>query len=165
MKEILIDYTKYNQWANRLIIETLLALPVEKWDQEVGGSFGSLRKTVYHIFGAESIWLQRIEMKENAIFPVPEMDADIFSVCREWQDVSTHILAFVEKQFDDRAFEHEFVYKTLKNQQFKNRVYDAIHHCMNHSTFHRGQLVHMARELGITIIPSTDFITYCREKK
>lgn len=165
MKEILIDYTTYNLWANKLIIDVLLNVSKEDWDKDLGGSFGTLRKTVYHIFGAESIWIQRIEMKENPIFPEPDMNADIRVVCNDWQDISAQMLAFVEKQFDDRGFSHEFVYKTLKNQQFKNRVYDAIHHCMNHSTFHRGQLVHMARMLGETKIPSTDFITYCRENK
>lgn len=165
MKEILIDYTKYNVWANRIIIEVLLTIPKEKWDLELGGSFGTLRKTVYHLFGAESIWMQRIEMKENPEFPTPDLDTDITKVCKEWQDISLKLHAFVEKQYDDRAFAHEFIYKSIKKDIFKNRVYDVIHHCMNHSSFHRGQLVHMARELGVTKIPSTDYITFCREKK
>jgi uncharacterized damage-inducible protein DinB len=40
-----------------------------------------------------------------------------------------------------------------------------IWHCINHQSFHRGQLVTFARQLGITDIPSTDYIVYLREKK
>jgi uncharacterized damage-inducible protein DinB len=35
-----------------------------------------------------------------------------------------------------------------------------IHHVMNHSTYHRGQLVTMGRELGFMDPPKTDFMQY-----
>jgi uncharacterized damage-inducible protein DinB len=39
-----------------------------------------------------------------------------------------------------------------------------IHHCMNHSTYHRGQIVTIARNLELTDPPSTDFMRYVRLK-
>lgn len=39
---------------------------------------------------------------------------------------------------------------------------EMIHHCMNHSTYHRGQLTTMARQLGVRNIPATDMIAYLR---
>jgi len=40
-----------------------------------------------------------------------------------------------------------------------------IMHCMNHSTYHRGQIITLLRELGATEIPGTDMIAYIREIK
>jgi uncharacterized damage-inducible protein DinB len=165
MKQILLDYTQYNMWANKRIIDILKPLSNENIDQDLGGSFNTIRQTIYHIWGAESIWFQRLQLVEHIQIPQENFDGDFYEACDVWQSVSKSMIEFVRKQYDDRAFEHQFIYKTLKKGIFKNTVFDAIHHCMNHSTFHRGQLVNYARMLGVTKIPSTDYITYCREKK
>jgi uncharacterized damage-inducible protein DinB len=165
MKHILLAYTQYNLWANKRIIDILLKVSKEELDQDLGGSFSTIRKTMYHIWGAESIWYQRLNMVEHVSIPQENFVGDFQAACNAWQDVSTLINEFVAKQYDDRGFEHEFAYRALKNTPMKSKVFDAIHHCMNHSTFHRGQLVNYARMIGITKIPSTDYITYCREKK
>jgi len=40
-----------------------------------------------------------------------------------------------------------------------------VHHCMNHSTYHRGQLITLARQLGMKEgVPSTDLLYFSREK-
>jgi uncharacterized damage-inducible protein DinB len=165
MKQILLAYTQYNLWANKRIIELFSNLDDDMLDKDLGGSFHTIRKTVYHIWGAESIWHQRLNMVEHVSIPQENYVGDFQAACKAWQDVSTMINEFVAKQYDDRGFEHEFAYRALKNTPMKSNVFDAIHHCMNHSTFHRGQLVNYARMIGITKIPSTDYITYCREKK
>ena len=67
MKPILFDYTQYNVWANALLIDLLKNLNDEQLDQDLGGSFDTVRKTLYHIWGAESIWMQRLQMAEQVI--------------------------------------------------------------------------------------------------
>ncbi len=165
MKQILLDYTKYNVWANNRVINLLKDLPDEQLDRVLGGSFPTVRKTVYHVWGAESIWYQRLHMAEHIMIPQENFEGDFSAACTEWQKISYQFTEFVEKQFDDRGFGHEFVYRSLKKEVMKSKVWEAIHHCMNHSTFHRGQLINYARMLGLTSIPSTDQITYSREKK
>ena len=36
---------------------------------------------------------------------------------------------------------------------------------MNHSTYHRGQIITILRELGVTTLPTTDLMAYFRETK
>jgi uncharacterized damage-inducible protein DinB len=43
-------------------------------------------------------------------------------------------------------------------------VYHVLHHIFNHSTYHRGQLVTMLRQLGSKDIPATDFIAFVKKK-
>lgn len=39
-----------------------------------------------------------------------------------------------------------------------------VQHCTNHSTYHRGQLITLARQLGIKKeVPSTDLLYFSRE--
>lgn len=165
MKQILLDYTRYNTWANARLIALLKTLDEDALDRDLGGSFPTVRETVFHIWGAESIWYQRLLMNEHITIPHENFEGDFADACTAWQSVSVQFTAFTEKQFDDRAFEHEFIYHTLKKERMKSKVWEALHHCMNHSTFHRGQLINYCRMLGLTKIPGTDQITFSREKK
>jgi uncharacterized damage-inducible protein DinB len=165
MKQLLLSYTQYNLWANKRLIDLLKNLSNEELDKELGGSFKTVRETINHIWGAESIWMQRLLMAEKIQIPYENFDGDFMDACTKWQVVSKSYVDFANKQFDERSFEHEFIYKNLKNETFKSKVWECIHHCMNHSTFHRGQLINYCRILGLKKIPSTDMITYLREKK
>jgi uncharacterized damage-inducible protein DinB len=164
MKETLLQFARYNVWANKRIIEAMLKLDEELFDKEVVSSFSSIRKTVLHVWGAESIWLQRLELKEQPVWIADSFDGSFTEACNEWQKASEALLQFVEKQFDDRAFEHVFQYYNLKKQSFKNPVYATLLHVCNHGTYHRGQLITMIRQLGATKIPETDFIVFVRLK-
>ena len=73
MKETLLQYAKYNLWANSRMIEVLAKLSEEKLDMEIESSFPTIRKTVWHCVRAEDIWLQRLNLVGN---PVWMDDAD-----------------------------------------------------------------------------------------
>lgn len=165
MKQIFLDLLRYNVWANARIISLLEHLTEEQSIQSLGGSFPSVRETVFHIWNAESIWWQRLMMQEQIILPTENFNGGMKEAGEAWQMVSKELLNFCEKIYDDRGLEHEFVYHNLKKEPMKSKVSECLQHVCNHSTFHRGQLVNYLRMLGVTKIPSTDFITFCREKK
>jgi uncharacterized damage-inducible protein DinB len=165
MKELLLQYARYNIWANKLMIDITLAQDVAILDTEVVSSFPSLRQTVYHTWGAESIWLQRLQLAEHPVWEPTEFAGTFEEACAAWQQASNDLLQFVEKQYDDSALIHVFQYYDLKKNSYKTPVYQALHHVFNHGTYHRGQLITMLRQLGVTKLPSTDFITYVRHVK
>ncbi|HUP48779.1 MAG TPA: DinB family protein [Thermoanaerobaculia bacterium] len=47
-------------------------------------------------------------------------------------------------------------------EPFTNRFLDVLFHVVNHSNYHRGQLITMLRQVG-AIPPGTDLIVYRRE--
>ena len=63
MKDLLLQYTKYNLWANTKLlgfIESAAAKDPAVLDKEIPSSFNTLRKTLYHIYYAENIWYKRL---------------------------------------------------------------------------------------------------------
>ena len=164
MKEILLRYTAYNVWANKQISETLRSLSIEEAERELGGSFPSVRKTITHLWLAESVWIQRLKMAEHILIPADDGTADLGELCDNWIGCSQAISDFTEKIHDDRGLEHQFHYTNIKGEHQKSAVWECLQHVGNHSTFHRGQLINYLRMLGKTNIPSTDFITSCRKK-
>jgi uncharacterized damage-inducible protein DinB len=72
-------------------------------------------------------------------------------------------LNFIEQQ-DDSFFTSSISYKDLAGNAHTNKNSEIIFHVMNHSSFHRGQLVTMLRNTGFEgKMPRTDMIVYFRE--
>ncbi len=151
---------KYNVWANTKVAEILCTLTTDELQQEIISSFSSIQKTVLHIWDAEFIWLNRINGIPITTFPSKAYSnnsaIDAFVNCSlDWQ-------VLMENK-SDAYFDELCSYTNLQQKVFNNRMGDIVIHCMNHSTYHRGQLITMLRQLGKEQLPSTDFITFLRE--
>jgi len=70
---------------------------------------------------------------------------------------------FVSELTDERL-SSVLIYKTMEGKQFSNILWQMMQHLINHSTYHRGQVVTMLRQLGVKPI-GTDLITFYREKQ
>ncbi|MBD0289476.1 MAG: DinB family protein [Flavisolibacter sp.] len=164
MKELLLQFSTYNIWANELLLCTITKLPEEKQKQVVPSSFESLFKTLLHMWDAESIWWQRMKLQERIVAPgenfsgtMNEIATGLLNQNRQWQ-------AWVSDA-QERMLEHVFQYQNSKREQFKQPIYQMLLHLFNHGTYHRGQLVNMLRQLEVSPIPQTDFIVWSRRKK
>jgi uncharacterized damage-inducible protein DinB len=164
MKELLKQYAAYNGWANQRILDVIVVLPEEKQLAEIPSSFSSLFKTVLHIWDAENGWWQRMKLQERIIFPnehfkgdMKEMTAGLLQQSKQWEEWVSNT--------SDLMLEHVFQYKNVKGEQFKMPIYQMLHHVFNHSTYHRGQLINMLRQLEIDKVPETDFVLWARGKK
>ncbi len=163
LKETILKYTHYNIWANQRILNEIVAAGDEKVDKEIPSSYPSVRKTLYHIYDAESIWLSRLK-NENATWPASK---NFSGTLQDFSKVmiakSNEFAAYVES-LDEKMLSENFTYKNIAGKEFSNARIDSIHHCMNHSSQHRGQLITMLRIAGHSHFEDMDFIIYCREK-
>ena len=162
MKEILVNYTEYNLWANTKLLDVLKGIEPSLLDKELKSSFPSLRKTMHHIWGGQEVWLQRLSGKSLTSFPEPINDLAEFR--KAFVACSQSYIDLV-KEKDEKYFTQVCSYKAFVGTSYTNTHWEMIMHCMNHSTYHRGQIVTMLREVGLTTIPSTDLMGYFREMK
>jgi uncharacterized damage-inducible protein DinB len=162
MKELLLNYVRYNQWANRRLGEIFAQLSDEQLDREMKSSFPTIRKTAFHIYGAEKVWMSRLAGVSPSSFPALENSG--FAVSR-FSEAADEFVALLEGK-DESFFTAMNSFKNLKGEVSDQPVHEMIMHCMNHSTFHRGQLVTMIREAGWNgALPSTDLVNYNRGKQ
>lgn len=165
MKESLLQYARYNIWANAQLAAVLLKLTEEQLDMEIQSSFPSIRKTVYHMWSAEDIWLQRLNLVEQAIWAETGFSGDFKEAMENWTEASRGLAAFIDKQFNDAAFLHVMQYYNLKKQSVKLPVHVCLMQVLNHASYHRGQLVTMLRQVGVKKIPATDFFVFASKYK
>ncbi len=164
MKELLTDYIKYNIWANERICKALASLSPSVLDKELNSSFNTLRKTVYHIWGAEWIWYQRLHGMNPTTFPGDSFKGDFTEFQLEFLQQSGKFFVYISNA-SEKQLSKDLTHKNMKGDEFTNKISNILLHLMNHSTYHRGQIVTMLRTLGVTSIPATDFIAYIRERE
>ncbi|WP_343688484.1 DinB family protein [Chitinophaga sp.] len=162
MKEVVLNMAGYNYWANQRLAAVLKKLADEQLDQEVVSSFPSIRQTVYHMWDAESVWKQRIDLVEKTQKPAPQFQGTFGSACDEWMLVSRQLLEMVQ-QINPVKLSHTVAYYNGRKQYGKLTVIEILMHVFNHATYHRGQLVTLLRQVGVSKIPGTDYNKYVKK--
>ena len=148
-------YAYYNAWANRKYVNWLENKESELFERDVPSSFSSLKTTLLHIWETERFWLSVLQQRP---FPKPLRDGfdgtlnDIFGGIVLHSDVFAE---YVNTLSDEQILEN--VSLVTPWAQGTRPRFDFIQHCMNHSTYHRGQIVTIGRNLEITDAPMTDY--------
>lgn len=161
-KEHLLKLALYNLWANQKCCEFIADAGEERADLIQKSSFPTIRKTLYHIWDAEIVWIKRLHGQNIGTWP-PSADfkGNLKEAMVEILNNSRLFYPFIEKK-TDLEISNSLSYPTTNNKVQVSAIIDMIHHCFNHSTYHRGQIITLLHGSNYTKIDSTDFITYCR---
>ncbi|TNE58314.1 MAG: DNA polymerase [Bacteroidetes bacterium] len=160
-QDLLIDFSRYNHWANDRMIHWLRSKPAGILMTETSSSFPSIYATLLHIWGAEDIWLRRLKGASPTDFIANTFRGskeDLFAGLLGNSQAFTDFLISAGPVF----FEEKLAYQNTKGQAFHTPNPQVALHCLQHSTYHRGQIVTMGRSLGLTDPPQTDYIAYLR---
>jgi len=151
----------YNAWANRRALDACGVLTDEQFTRNLGSSFRSVRDTLVHILGAEWFWLERWHGRSPSALPPAEQYPNLASVRAGWTEVEGNLLRFVAgRTAEDLArVQH---YRTTEGNPHSQPLWQMLQHLVNHSTYHRGQVTTMLRQMGIAPAAS-DLILYYRE--
>jgi uncharacterized damage-inducible protein DinB len=166
IKQQLLEYAQYNLWANRQLTGLFATLDDTLVNQEIVSSFPSIRKTLMHLWDVETLWLKRLQAEAATDFPSKNFDGDNATLYQHLIDISTEFARFVAAQ-PETYFVSPLGFSFLATPEKRDEQLpkDMIHHCLNHQTMHRGQLITMARQLGVTQFPRTDYIIWVRDER
>ncbi|MBV9889128.1 MAG: DinB family protein [Acidobacteria bacterium] len=156
---------EYDRWANHSVLEAAATLSVEQFTRDLGGSFRSVRDTLVHIVAGEWGWLTI--WKELALTSAfvtdlwtrigitfdPNAYPDIAAVQAKWGEVEREQIEFVNGVTD------ESLGRMLPIRTTQISLAHLMQHMANHSTYHRGQISLMMRQLGAEPV-ATDFARF-----
>jgi len=160
--ELLQLLFQYNLWADLRTLDACSSLTTEQFARDLGSSFGSVRDTLAHLYGAEWIWNERFQGRSPSGLPATSSFSDLASVGVKLEEMDRYYIDYVAKltpQDLDRAIR----YKSIAGVEFTNSLWQCLHQLTNHATYHRGQVVTLLRQLGVKPV-STDLIGYYREQ-
>jgi len=152
----------YNRWANQRALSAVARLDNQAFLRNLGNSFSSVRDTLAHILGAEWIWLERWQGRSPAALLSAADFESTQSLEARWQTVETERSRFIETLTPPRLQE-EIAYTNRLGQRCAYPLWQQMVHVVNHSTYHRGQITTLLRQLGAEAV-ATDLLAYYDEK-
>ena len=156
-----LELFDYNAWANRTIFAAVAQLPQDEYFRDLKSSYGGIHGTLCHVVWAEQLWLHRWKGKPNPAVP-QGTDLRTLTEARErWEAVEAERGAFVATLADARLDDTKLV-KPSSGGEYVHTFRQMFRHFVNHSSYHRGQIVTFLRQLG-SKPPSTDLILYYRK--
>jgi len=144
------------------LLEVIAALTGDQYKKDLHSSFGGIQGTLVHILSANQVWLYRWigrepEPLKNENFPAIEI------VKKQWDTYQCEIGNFLQS-LTEAKLNALLQYSDFKGNTYAQPMCQQMQHKVNHSSYHRGQLVMMLRQLRTAVV-STDLITYIKQKE
>jgi uncharacterized damage-inducible protein DinB len=150
------NYAGYNLWANATLINWLRTKPADVLAKEVPSSFNTIQATIVHIWKTQRYWLSVIKRSEPDGFD--EFTGTLEDAFKGLVEQSDLFADYVNTMTDEAIEESTLVVSPWFQCDFQN--FEYIMQVMNHSTYHRGQIITIGRNLGFTDAPMTDYNFY-----
>ena len=142
----------YNRWANARMIEAASKLTAEQFTTDLQSSHRSVRDTLAHILAAQWIWLERWKGTSPKALLDPSDFPTVESVRKRLSEVESECAGFIDGLTDESLGE-AITYTNTKGEQWTYPLGQMLQHVANHSTYHRGQVTTMLRQLGAEVSP------------
>jgi uncharacterized damage-inducible protein DinB len=150
----------YNSWANERVLRSLLPVDQDVFASNQQASHGSIRGIIAHIAAAEWIWLERWK-GSSPLMLLPESEFETVELAKQRLNKIDHDLQEFTSQLTQADLDGSRGYKTTEGQAYSNILSDMLLHVVNHSSYHRGQIITLLRQVGAAP-QSTDFILFVR---
>jgi uncharacterized damage-inducible protein DinB len=162
---------RYNAWANDRVLDAVAPLPPDAFLHDLGNGSGSVRDTLTHIVWSEWIWLQRWNGETQLVFQPADFarapaglvfsPADFPNVdsLRERSKAVEQGIAEFLGRLDPGRLEAVSEYTLVTGETWRCPLWRQLYHGVNHSSYHRGQVAMMLRQLSY-LPASTDFVSY-----
>ncbi|MFN7940688.1 MAG: DinB family protein [Thermoanaerobaculia bacterium] len=148
----------YTMWADRQVLDSLAAVSAEDLTRETGTSFHSLLGTMAHVLGAEQLWLSRFLGVPMPKLPGIDDYADLAILRSSFEELWPQLEFFLAALADEQLA-RDFTWTNSKGETHTRPFRQALLHVVNHSTYHRGQVVSLMRQMGYAP-PSTDLVYF-----
>jgi uncharacterized damage-inducible protein DinB len=152
---------RYNSWATEQVLDAVSRLTQADFTRDLKSGFGCIRDTLTHLLWGEWIWLQRWKGVSPTIVFSPADFPNVATLREQLQSVAAERTDFLDNLTTEQL-QQVIEYSNLKGEIWRYPLWQQLYHVVNHSTYHRGQVATMLRQLGVVPSP-TDFLVYYDE--
>ena len=129
---------RYNQWANHLILESAEKAGPERFLAHSPSSFGSLRGTLVHIYGAEYIWRMRFDKGISpSSLPAENDFPDLVSLKTAWEQEMLAMEPYTKRLGGE--IPNSIKYTNTRGVNFETSLWQIMLHLVNHGTQFRSE--------------------------
>jgi uncharacterized damage-inducible protein DinB len=150
------NLTLYNRWANTRLLEASAALNAEERERDLCASFNSPQGTLIHILWGERGWLSFWQTGNFVPLPAHGDYPDFPALREAWKHHDEAYVTYL------RGLAQQALNSPRTLDATTYTLGELIQHALNHSTYHRGQVALLLRQLGHTP-PFTDYHDFLAE--
>ena len=150
----------YNFWAYQQVWDRIKKLDEEKFTEDIGYSWGSLRNHFVHVASVDTRWFARVRGHVVPDKLNPEDFSTLADVERLWDVTYRDLNPVIESMVDAKLYES--ITYTARGQQYTQPAWKILLHVLNHGTDHRAQMLYTLDKLGGETFEQ-DFIYYLRD--
>lgn len=144
---------QYNAWANARLYDSCAALSDDDYRRERKAFFGSIHKTLNHIYVVDQLWRGRIEGRKAAVKSLAEVPFETFEDLRAAREAEDAALIRLMGTLSEQNLEDVVVYDFLDGTRGDAPLTVLLITLFNHQTHHRGQVHVMLTQSGVSPPP------------
>jgi uncharacterized damage-inducible protein DinB len=160
--EEILTLFQYDEWATKRTIESVSPLSEEQYKSDLKSSYGGIHGTLFHIYWADCLWLERWKGNSQSVPVTADQIQGLSALNDLWEVYRKNLNAFLAN-ITDTKLSTPFSYADSKGNKHAEPLYQQMQHRINHSSYHRGQIVTMLRQIGGKP-QGTDLISFYRTK-
>jgi uncharacterized damage-inducible protein DinB len=142
---------RYNDWQNENVYSAANTLSDDLRRQDGGAFFGSIHRTLSHIFWGDSVWMHRIAqtpMPNCSIAASPDFIADWAELCTARASLDAVIQQWAANVSEGWLKSDISWYSGATQREWTKPVSGIVVHFFNHQTHHRGQVHALLTRFG-----------------
>jgi uncharacterized damage-inducible protein DinB len=133
-------------------------LTPDQYAKDMQSSHPSVRDTFIHSISAEWIYVQRVNGLSPKALWSPSDYPTVTKLQERWVKLAHEQTGYLST-LTDESLNRTITYINLVGQPFTYPLWQILEHAVNHSTYHRGQITTMLRQLGAKP-EATDLLLY-----
>jgi uncharacterized damage-inducible protein DinB len=140
------DHIGYTAWASLRLIEAASKLSHEELTRDFQTADKTVLDTLLHVYFADRIWLARLKGEPFSGRPT-ESERSLDFLQSAWPDLYDHWRVWAASLTAESPA-REVTYLDLKQNRYKQPLWQIVLHVVNHGTHHRGQAAGFMRSMG-----------------
>lgn len=144
----ILDKLDFNRWADNEIFSVIKGHDLTE----------EIRLAISHNFNALDIWIHRMNGSVSSTPVWQEHDR------KDWSKLFDQAFFQILNLINQKEISEIIAYKNLEGTAHQASILDILTHLVNHSTYHRGQVIKLLQKEGLPTL-STDFINYTYQRK
>ena len=154
LKISITNNVDYNIWVSEQLVNWLKNFPEELLQKECPSSFNSIARTLKHISDTQLYWSSMIRETKTPSFDYMARDVTIATEFENLVGEAKILAAYVKENIE--AMNDPYL---IESPWFSANFpkFEYLQHLIIHTTYHRGQIVTIGHNVGVTKAPMMDY--------
>lgn len=154
--------TRYNQWANNMLLDSIAILPSNEVTKKRAASFGGMSFALAHIAIVDQIWRAHLLGMDHGFKSLSSESPDSLELLgKKLNEIGDWYIQYADTM-SESLLNEKIDFSFVDGGAGKMTRGDILIHVCNHKALHRGDIADMFFQSGF-IPPSIDLTVYIRD--